>query len=309
MLAVKCTLVCEANDQKGVSIDCPALSIMADPSAKGASTFSVARNVVTWARGIDPSINVLEDDVMPLCIGPMRKVLTFSMLNFKKKSDINQASKAVELSNKILGLEEKRRMNKTRIEIRRRIRESLQQQRSARLSLSAAIDRGCAADSQMLNLRDDQDAYKTRERVVQELHSTRIKELEMWARTIHEITDFSQIQTVEDIIVDLKKKCLDVLISTNKDALQQQTAPVPPQIISSPEVTAPQLRKQTDSELHTSVIDEYLAAARMSFSVTEKLKDKIIVNEENKDIFINALALELAGAERSSLKKIIAEVC
>lgn len=68
------------------------------------------------------------------------------------------------------------------------------------------------------------------------------------------------------------------------------------------------LRKQTDSEVYTSILNEYMTAAKMSHSVTTKLKDKRSVPEENKEVFKNALAVELAVMEKKCLKGIVSEV-
>lgn len=282
---------------------------MSDPSTKGTSTFAVARQVVNWSREIDPTVHIQDDDVMPLCVGPMRKVLAFSMSNFRSKCDISFASKTLALANKISKSEERRKMKEERNQIQLEIRDALKKQKDVRRCLSDAIERLRKAESNLVNLRDDYDAFETRERVTLELSLTRNKELDVWARTIQEISDSSQIQTVEMMVLELKKECADVLRETNKDAVLLQTAALLEGVADELAIpTGTLLRKQTDTELHTSVISEYLAAARMSHQVVEKLKDKILVTDEAKDIFVNALALELATAEKSTLKKIIAEV-
>lgn len=289
------------------------------------STFNFARQVISWLNAVDPSINCLEDDIMPLCVGPMKKVLQFSMSNFRSKEEISQTTKRREKAIKFLRSREQKRIDKEKVIISQRTYDSLRKQRDLRISLNYSILQMRLAERKKTSKHDDHDAHETREKLIKDMNLNRNKELDLWTRTIEEINDVSQIQTVESMIADLKKGCLEALSSSSKSfILAKQDNLAGKNVFSVRDDThsdkgktssdvgttskGTTFRKQSDEELHRSVVSEYLATARMSHSITTKMNERITVPEENKEVFKNALAVELAFTEKSCLKKIISEV-
>lgn len=287
------------------------------------STFDVARQVISWVNNVDPSMHFLEDDIMPLCVGPMKKILAHSMANFRNKNDISLTVKRRENKSNLLKLLERKRINKEKEILSQSTYDSLKIQRSLRISLNESIQQMRLAEGKKTSMHDEYDAYETRERIILDVDLNRNKELDLWTRTIQEINDVSQIQTVEAMILNLKKNCVDVLSSSSKSVrpnkgnqdTERNIFPVGDdtdsdkgKIYSDAISKGHTFHKQSDEELHKSVVTEYLAAARMSHSISAKLSERIIVPEENKEIFKNALAVELAYTEKSCLKKIISEV-
>lgn len=281
---------------------------MADSAIRGSSTFSVARQVANWAREVDPSVSFTEDDVLPLCVGPMRKVLSFSMKNFRSTEDIARASKAIQRIKHTLMTEGIRKTEEEKTEIRAKICESLDRQKSMSATLNEAIQCLRQAESRIYDLHEDFDGLETRERIILELSSTRRKELHLWNRTINDLTDMSQIQTIEAMIMTMKNECVNVLRGSETGILHQDN------VVQNKVNNEMSFRKgnllhqQTESELNSTLISEYLAATRMAYSVSEKLKGGCIVPEEDEDIFKNSLALELAVVKKTLLKKFIIEV-
>ncbi len=87
------------------------------------STFNFARQVIIWLKNVDPNINCLEDDILPLCVGPMKKVLQFSMSNFRSKDDISKSVERREKAIELLKSREKKRINKEKRGRKRKRRE------------------------------------------------------------------------------------------------------------------------------------------------------------------------------------------
>jgi hypothetical protein len=289
------------------------------------STFNFARQVISWLNTVDPSINCLEDDIMPLCVGPMKKILQFSMSNFRSKDDISQSVKKREKAIKLLKSREQKRIDKEKEIISQRTYDSLRTQRDLRISLNHSILQMRLAEGKKTSKHDDHDAHETREKLIKDTDLNRNKELDLWTRTIEEINDVSQIQTVESMITDLKKGCIEALSSSSKSFIplkqdhitEKNVFSVGDDTISEKGKASSDVgttskgttfHKQSDEELHKSVVSEYLAAARMSHSIKTKMSEKITVPEENKEVFKNALAVELAYTEKSCLKKIVSEV-
>ena len=282
---------------------------MADSSTRGTSSFSVARQVADWARDVDPSVNFHEDDVLPLCVGPMRKILSFSMMNFRSTKEIIGARNVMQRIKKISMAEEKRQKEEYRGQIHIKIREYLEQQKLMKASLDDAIQKLQVAESRINNLHDDFDALVVRERIILELSSSHKKELNLWSQTIDNLTDESKIQAMEATVLGMRDECVKVLQLSTLGILDQEK-----HLLEDRIGTELSLRKgsgplrQTDAELNSLLISEFIAATRASHSVSKVLEEKVDVPDENDEIFMNSLALELATAERTSLKKIIIEV-
>jgi hypothetical protein len=253
----------------------------------------------------------------------MKKVLQFSMRNFRSKDDISKSVERREKAIELLKSREQKRINKEKRVISQSTCEILKIQRDLRTSLNNSILQMRLAEGKKTSKHDDHDAYETREKLILDVDLNRNKELDLWTRTIEEINDVSQIQTVESMINDLKKGCEEALSSSSKNItpmkqnniMEKSIFPVGDDTHTEKGKTTSDttskgttFRKQSDEELHRSVVSEYLSTARMSHSIGTKLSEKIIVAEENKEVFKNALAVELAFTEKSCLKKIISEV-
>jgi hypothetical protein len=237
------------------------------------STFNFARQVIIWLKNVDPNINCLEDDILPLCVGPMKKVLQFSMSNFRSKDDISKSVERREKAIELLKSREKKRINKEKRVISQSSCETLKIQRDLRISLNNSILQMRLAEGKKTSKHDDHDAYETREKLILDVDLNRNKELDLWTRTIEEINDLSQIQTVESMINDLKKGCKEALSSSSKiitpmkqnNIMEKNIFPVGDDThtekrkISDTISKGTTFRKQSDEELHRSVVSEYLS--------------------------------------------------
>ena len=283
---------------------------MIESSTRGtSSTFSVARQVANWVRDIDPSVNFNEDDILPLCVGPMRKVLYFSMMNFRSRKEIIGAENYMRRMMKISMDEEKRKNREYRSKIHIKIRGYLEQQKLIKISLNDVIQRLQVAESRIDNLHDDFDALGVREGIIMELSASRRKELYLWSQTIDDLNDTSQIQSMEATILAMRKECANVLQISSSGILDKEKLLAEDRIgseLSLPKGSGP--LRQTDAELNSLLISEFIAATRASHIVSKMVEQKIVVPDENEEIFKNSLELDLAAAEKTSLKQIIIEV-
>lgn len=141
---------------------------MTDNIWKDNSTFEISKKVINWIETIDSDTGIEKDDVLPLCTGPMKKLLAFSVNNFRSAEDISYALKNKHDQNLKLKMKEKEIRNKEKKMIYKNINESLDEQRSLRNSLNESIQGLRLMEGQLINLRDDHDAYETRERVAHE---------------------------------------------------------------------------------------------------------------------------------------------
>ena len=66
--------------------------------------------------------------------------------------------------------------------------------------------------------------------------------------------------------------------------------------------------KQTQAEIQAHILREYLTACTVMHSVNAKHKEKMLVAEEQKDHFKNALAVEVALAEQICLRSLTKEI-
>jgi hypothetical protein len=278
---------------------------------KGSSTFAVARQVIEWATDVEPTLCIQEDDVLPLCVGPMRKVLTFSKSNFRNSIDVKNAVTNLGASNeKSIAAERKKKNNEIR-SIRLEIRRSLETEKEIRIDLLSAMSQLQYAEAENDRMLRDHDALNTGWKIHEEINLKRNNEIHSWTRNLDVCRDLSKIESVALTIGGLRIRSANALTSSKIDSSDQlstlklQNMRTTDRNSASLERTANQ---QTNAELHRAIIADYADAARVSHFAAEKYQDRIIFDVEEDVFFRNAVSLELASAEKSALKRCISEV-
>ena len=277
----------------------------------GRSTFAVARQVVEWATDIEPTLCIQEDDVLPLCVGPMRKVLTFSKSNFRNSIDVKSAVANLKASAEKLVAAEREKKNYEVRSIRLEIRRSQEIEKEIRIDLLRAVNQLQFAEAKGDRTHRNHDALNTGLKIHDEINLQRDNEIHAWTRILDVCRDLSKSESTALVIGELRNRSANALTSLEIDnsdqlsTLKLQSAQTTDRYSASSGRT---LNQQTNADLHSAIIADYAAAARISHSAAEKFKDRIIFDVEDDVFFKNALALELASAEKSALKRCISEV-
>lgn len=281
---------------------------------RGSSAVEIARQVRDWATDIEPTYQVQDDDVLPLCLGPMRKVLTFSMSHFRNSSDVKSAAATFNVSiEKMKAVKRNKRMSEIRL-IRSKIRISLNKEKVTRATLLNII--GQLQLSQIENdkkLRDC-DGLTTGLKIRHEFYIKRYKEIRSWTQILEKCRELDRNERSASLVDELRSRSTNALVSSSIDTYDE----VSTQIIMRVETTARNLassaqkftesNRRTHATVHSAIIADYTAAARLSHLATERYQDRIIFDVEDDAFFKNALALELATAEKSATKRCISEV-
>lgn len=279
--------------------------------SRGSSTFAVARQIIDWATDVEPTLCIQEDDILPLCVGPIRKVLNFSKSNFRNQIDVTSAAKNLEASNESLKAAERDRKNYERTSIRLEIRRSLETEIEIRIDMLNAIKELQFAEARSDRALRDHDALITGWKIHEEIRLQRNNEIHTWTRLLDICRELSKIERTVLTIGSLRCRSTDALTSLKIDNSDQHSTLKLEKVPTTDRYSASfgrTMNQQTNAELHRAIIADYAAAVRLSHMAAEKHKDRIIFDVEDDVFFRNALALELASAEKSSLKRCISEV-
>jgi hypothetical protein len=279
---------------------------------RGSSTFAVARQVIEWATDIEPTLCIQEDDVLPLCVGPMRKVLNFSESIFRNSIDVKNAVTNLGASNEKLIAAERKKKNNEMKSIRLKIRRSQETEKKIRIDLISAISQLLYAEAKNDRILLDRDALNTGWKIHEEINLKRSNEVCSWTRMLDICRDLSKIESTSLTIGELRNRSANALTSSKTDSSEQLSTLKLQNVQTTTDRYSASLERtpnrQTNADLHCAIIADYAAAARVSHFAAEKYKDRIIFDVEDDVLFRNALSLELASAEKSALKRCISQV-
>jgi hypothetical protein len=271
------------------------------------STFDTARQFVSWAREIDGRQPPSNDEVLPLCAGPLKKLIGICQTSLRPADSIQSAVKARESKIRRSQISDSSKLNGAKLEAEKLLGDATERQNHLNEKIGALLAEIRERESAECRQRDDHEAYSLQKSVVREIFSTRKKELDHWSRVTREVQDVSAVPALENGIDAVKSSCRSALAAVDSSVRAPAISTASDGTLD--EESSPASVRHSEADLQALVVSEYLAANKLVHAMKTRGKEKNFVGaDEDKDVFRNSLMLELAMAERASLRQTVAEL-
>ena len=311
-----------------------------------ASTFQLARATAEWAKEIDPNTKFVAEDLLPLVSSaPVKKLLGWCQNSLRNKDKIRSLVRSRESERRMAQKEELVRLSIIVDSKTIEVNELLMKQRELNTAISKVLESIRKIENKVDREKDDFATLETRHQIFVELEEKRDKDLKLWVSTLIEVNNHTPMIELEKNIlamrdlshaavtnassaVTLSVKSVEkspkksATMGSSATSIRQGTVGTSNQTTTSSDphhdkgtgalgggdIMTAGTYKQSQAEIQAHILREYLTACTVMHSVNAKHSEKMLVAEEQKDHFKNALAVEIAMAEQICLRTLTKEI-
>jgi len=281
-----------------------------------ASTFELARTVSQWANELGGGHghgSFQADDLTPVCSSaPLKKLVGWCTTHLRNKETIRAVLRERRRAEQHQVREAVKKAAASKAHKVAELEVLLERQRHLKGSIKKALESVRKLEAKEDVAREEAAALRTRHQIFVELASKREKELKTWADTLLEVGNPGKLAELSESIHAMKRLSDEAAASAASRAVLSYSAGAVKKAkktdASSVVSVAEGSYKQTDAEIQAHILREYLTACAVMTNVNTKHSLKMAVQDEHKDSFKNALAVEIARSEKNCLRGLLHDI-
>lgn len=280
------------------------------------STFELARTVAVWAHELEGVSRFQADDLTAVCgSAPLKKLLGWCATHLRNKDNIRAVLRERRRGEQHLVRQEVRRLADVKAAKVAELGALQEKQREVKGSIKKTLDSIRKLEAKEDTAREEAAALRTRHQIFLELADKREKELKSWAEALLEVGNPDRLVELSESIHAMKRRSDDAAASAASRAVlsystsdAKKTKKNDATAAASSSSSTEGSYKQTDAEIQAHILRDYLTACAVMNNVNTKHGEKMVVQDEHKDSFKNALAVEIARSEKACLRSLLNDI-